>query len=143
MDLLTHALLYTAKLALRKKIKQCCTMCVANCVLYFVASLICSRWKQANEMNEVAKQSFDSLCNSVSGIIWLHITSDTVLWNASPLVRVSESTLEDWIASRREVMTSEQKGQPGNDVLVVLLAADLIVMCGCFLSCFLSTEQPA
>ncbi len=64
-------------------------------------------------MNEVAKQSFDSLCSSVPGIIWLHITSDTVLWNASPLVRVSESTLEDWIASRREVMTSKQKGQLG------------------------------
>ncbi len=79
VDLLNHALLYyayTAKLALSKKIKQCCTMCVANCVLYFVASLLCSRWKRANKMNEVAKQSFDSLCSS--GIIWLHITSDTV-----------------------------------------------------------------
>ena len=48
-------------------------------MFYFVASLLTARYKKAKEMNEVAKQTFQNVSESLTGILVKRFYVETVL----------------------------------------------------------------
>lgn len=123
VDVLSHALLYYGHMT-KQKLRKYSVLYVALVQIPpHAASLLTNRWIKANRMNSIAKQTFQLLNETLSGICKCTI-ADVCM--CVLIVSVTDAMVEGWIKGDLEVMTSgvmEQTRKP-------VVQCDTVAKCG-------------